>query len=42
MRNVFAIRDELPAERLGVCHARLFILLSLLFIGPRRDWRKRN
>jgi hypothetical protein len=37
MRNVLAIRDELPAERLRVRHARLLILL---FIGLRRDWRK--
>jgi hypothetical protein len=39
MRNVLAVRDELPAERLRVRHARLPILL---FIGSRRDLRKRK
>ena len=38
-RNVLAVRDELPAERLRVRHARLFILL---FVGLRRDLRKRK
>jgi hypothetical protein len=42
MGNVLAIRDELPAERLRVRHARQFILLILPFIGLRRDLRKRK
>jgi hypothetical protein len=42
MRNMLAIRDKLPAERLRVRHARLFILRILLFTGQRRDLRKRK